>query len=292
MKNLNLWLIVLGIGVFLTSSVGIAEQQLAEQSSKVVLASEIKWQALNPARGDKSPKAATLWGDRSGASATGFLVNFVDGFKSPPHIHNVTYRGVVISGLIHNDDPAAEAMWMPKGSFWTQPAGEVHITAAKGKNNVAFIEIDKGPYLVLPTEKAFDSGERPVNVDAKNIVWLDASSTSWIDSPENTDSADGPKIAFLWGNPLDEQLNGTLVNLPFGFTGEIRGSSSILRSVVIQGHLKLRRQSEIKVLEPGSFFSSKDEFVHQLSCKDEKNCLIYVQNKGKYKIIPIQEGNK
>ena len=136
----------------------------------LVLASEVTWEQLNPARGDKSPKAGTLWGDRNGTGPTGFLVQFADGFSSPPHIHNVSYRGMVISGLIHNDDPGAADMWLPTGSFWTQPKGEVHITAAKGTTNVAYIEIEKGPYLVLPPEEAFDSGERPINVDASNIV--------------------------------------------------------------------------------------------------------------------------
>lgn len=105
----------------------------------------------------------------------------MNGFSSPPHIHNVTYRAVVMTGLIHNDDPKAELMWMPAGSFWTQPVGEAHITAAKGENVMAYIEIDEGPYLVKPTEQAYDSGERPVNVDADNIVWLDAQKTNWID---------------------------------------------------------------------------------------------------------------
>ena len=60
----------------------------------------------------------------------------MDGFSSPPHIHNVTYRAMVIKGLVHNDDPEAENMWMPPGSFWTQPAGEAHITSAKGEENI------------------------------------------------------------------------------------------------------------------------------------------------------------
>lgn len=86
-------------------------------------ASEVEWEKMNPARGDKSPQAGTLWGDRKGKVPTGFLAKFVDGFSSPPHIHNATYRAVVISGLIHNDDPAAAESWMPTGSFWTQPKG-------------------------------------------------------------------------------------------------------------------------------------------------------------------------
>ena len=93
--------------------------------SEVILASEVKWEQLNPARGDDSPQAGTLWGDRKGTVPTGFLARFAEGFSSPPHIHNTTYRAVVISGLIHNDDPDAAPMWMPAGSFWTQPKGEV-----------------------------------------------------------------------------------------------------------------------------------------------------------------------
>ena len=61
-------------------------------SQEVVLTSEIEWEQLNPARGDKSPQAGTLWGDRKGTVPTGFLAKFVDGFSSPPHIHNATYR--------------------------------------------------------------------------------------------------------------------------------------------------------------------------------------------------------
>ncbi len=101
--------------------------------------------------------AADLWGDRTKDTATGMLVKFQKGFSSPPHIHNVTCRGVVIEGLMHNDDPAAEKMWMSSGSFWTQPAGESYITAAEGKNSLIYLEIDSGPYLVLSAEKAFDN---------------------------------------------------------------------------------------------------------------------------------------
>lgn len=53
-------------------------------TNKVVLSSEIEWEKLNPARGDKSPQAGTIWGDRKGAVATGFLAKFVDGFC---HLH-------------------------------------------------------------------------------------------------------------------------------------------------------------------------------------------------------------
>ena len=99
--------------------------------------------------------------------------------------------------------------------------------AAKGRNNVALVEIDKGPYLVLPTEQAFDSGERPVNVDASNIVWVDV--------PGISSSLEGPKIAYLWGNLQNGQSNGTFIKLPAGFPSRIQTHDSIFRAVVIKG---------------------------------------------------------
>ena len=256
-------------------------QVAAEQSNEVILASQIKWEPLNPARGDKSPQAGTLWGDRKGTVPTGFLARFVDGFSSPPHIHNATYRAVVISGRIHNDDPDAADMWMPAGSFWTQPKGEVHITAAMGAANVALVEIEKGPYLVLPVEEAFDSGERPVNVDASNIVW--------VDPPGMPASAKAPKVAYLWGNLQDGQSNGTFVKLPAGFTGTIHSHGSTFRAVVIKGQPQYQvSETDVEILEPGSYFSSKGESVHQVSSKAGVESIIYVRTDGKYDVIPEQ----
>ena len=280
--------LALAISISVATSDSIAQKAAAEPTSKVVLTSEVEWGALNPARGDKGPQAGNLWGDRAGSGASGFLVKFVGGFSSPPHIHNIAYRAVVISGLIYNGDPNAEVWWMPTGSFWTQPAGEAHITAAEGSNNLVYVEIDEGPYLVFPTKKAFDSGERPVNVDASNIVWLDASNATLINQPAIPATAKGPKIALLWGNPQDDQLNGTLVKLPAEFTGKIRSRSSTFHAVVIQGrpNHRVQGQTDIRSMEPGSYFSSKEEVAHQVSCETNEDCIIYVRTKGKFEVIP------
>lgn len=255
--------------------------------TELVLASDIEWEPLNPARGDQSPKAGTLWGDRNGTAPTGFLVEFKEGFSSPAHIHNVTYKGVVISGLIHNDDPDAANMWMPAGSFWTQPAGEGHITAAKGSKNLAFIEIEEGPYLVLPTEEAFDRGERPVNIDETNIVWLDASNATWIEQTSTTGSTNGAKIAYLWGDPQGDQLSGTLVKLPAGFSGEIRSNNATLKAVVIQGQPQyyLAGETDGKTLEPGSYFSSEGQSAHRITSSAGAESIIYVRAEGAFEII-------
>lgn len=272
---------VLALVVFAASFL-MDSEQAAPSSVRVVMASEIEWQPLNPLRGDKSPRAGTLWGDRGAPVPCGFLVKFVDGFSSPPHIHPVTYRGVVISGLVHNDVPSAAEEWLPPGSFWTQPAGEVHITAAKGSNNVAYIEIEEGPYLVFPKEKAFDRTEVPVK--------LDVSSMPWIDPPGVPASADGPKIAALAGNPQDEQLRRALVKLPAGYDGALRSNHSNFHAVVIQGRPKhqVPGKSDVKTLEPGGYFGSTGDVSHQVSCDVGEACVIYVRTEGTFDVTATE----
>ncbi|MFC7337803.1 DUF4437 domain-containing protein [Haloferula chungangensis] len=279
------------ISAVLFFSAAIAETQPhagKDSNVQVTLASEVDWTFLNPKRGALAPMAGTLWGDRNAAGATGFLLKPSDGFESPPHIHNVSYRGIVIRGAIHNDDPDAANMWMPPGSFWTQPKGHVHITAATGKGSLAYIEIEEGPYHVLPEDEAFDSGERPVNVDQSNIVWLGKSDLTWVDSGENPGDADAPKIAFLWGKTEAGELNGTFIKLPAGFKGSIRSDGESFRAVVIQGQLDYRHPSvqEPKTLDPGSHFSAEGKTLHQLDSSPEEESILYVRTNGKYHLIP------
>ncbi|MGD7654302.1 MAG: DUF4437 domain-containing protein [Verrucomicrobiales bacterium] len=261
----------------------------AAPNTPVVRNADVHWTHLNPKRGDLAPSAATLWGDRNGQQATGFLLRPSDGFESPPHIHNITYRGIVIRGLIHNDDPDAAEMWMPPGSFWTQPKGETHITAAKGDDILAYIEIDSGPYLVQPKEGAFDSGERPVNIDPSNIVWLDADQAGHM-TPSSAASANPtPQVAFLWGEVKQGRTRGMFAKLPAEFSGTITSSASEFRAVVIAGNPTYTSPDTGKseTLEPGSYFSSdpsETETTHAISSAADSETLLYLRSNRSYQI--------
>ncbi len=250
------------------SSTPTVSKNKASSDLEVVHFSDINWIPLIPALGDNSPKSGTLWGDRAANTATGFLVQFNDGFSSPPHIHNVSYRGIVLSGLVHNDDPNAAKMWMPAGSYWTQPQGEPHITAAQGSMNMAYIEIDSGPYLVHPTDQAYDNGERPINVDASNIVWLNTTANT--------------QIAHLWGNDAQGQPNGVLVKLPKDFSGYISSNSAHTNAVVIQGQLLVHNpnQSNPESLQTGCAFESHSAFNIKVSNTAHQDSIIYIRSEG------------
>ena len=254
----------------------LAVSPLAASTHTVIEPTNIDWGMLNPARGAASPKAFDLWGDRTKDEATGMLVKFNKGFTSPPHIHNISYRGVVIEGLMHNDDPGAIESWLPVGSYWLQPAGETHITAARGQTNLIYLEIDSGPYLVLNPDKAFDNGQRPINVDPTNLIWLTQKDARWVDK-------NNAKIAYLWGDT--SAANGSFVKLPAGFKGTIESESGLgLKAVVVKGKTSYSWQQEPKVTElsPTGFFSSEGKGEHHLHTKTET--LLYINSNGEFNI--------
>ncbi|HAO16728.1 MAG TPA: hypothetical protein DCQ38_03885 [Alteromonas macleodii] len=244
----------------------------AHAQDKVIAVKDAEWGYLNPARGDKSPGAADLWGDRTKDTATGMLVRFNKGFESPPHIHNITYRGIVIEGEMHNDDPNAAKMWMPTGSFWTQPAGEDHTTAANDKTNLIYLEIDEGPYLVKPSKEHFDNGERPINVHADNMVWLHETDIANI-------SATGVSSAYLWGDT--HSLYGSFVKLPQGFEGEIVAKSDEFKAVVISGSLKY---DNVKTLDPGSYFTLSKGAHSRIENEGNKPSIVYIRATSPYQV--------
>lgn len=273
LNKFSIALVVLVVSLAVNTEAGVEGSR-----SEVVAADEVEWGYLNPARGDKGPSAADLWGDRTKDTASGILLQFPEGFSSPPHIHNITYRGVVISGELHNDDPKAENMWLPAGSFWMQPAGEAHITAANGKRNVAYIEINSGPYLVQPTKQSFDSGERPVNIHSSNIVWLGAPDVSRVDDPN-------VKIAYLWGDTSDGELYGSMLKLPANFKGQIQTNADIFKVIVIDGVIDYKYKKGMKELEPGSYFGSAGGFEHSVSLSKAQGATLYIRSNGKYDVL-------
>ncbi len=252
----------------------LTKQSLASESyqSELTLADEVSWGHLNPLRGEKSPGAANLWGDRTADTETGMLVRFKKGFSSPPHIHNISYRGIVIDGLVHNDDPGAEKMWMPTGSYWTQPAGEVHVTAANAVTNLIYLEIDRGPYLVKPSKDQFDNGERPMNMHANNIVWLGNKDASYINQ-------EGIEAAKLWKN---KSITGSLIKVPIGFNLTLNAHAEEFKVVIISGKMEYssKERPVSNLLVPGSYFSSSGDFDHHISAVDD--LILYVRFNGNF----------
>lgn len=269
--NIRLTTFVLFIAAFPVVSACAALAQ--HPQSRVVSVDNLTWGHLNPLRGNDSPAAADLWGDRTKNTATGMLVKFEKGFSSPPHSHNITYRGIVIHGLLHNDDPDASPMWLPSTSFWTQPAGAEHITAANSQSNMIYLEIDRGPYLVKPSSEVSESGESALNLHASNLVWLNSDQLAHIQVP-------GVSVAYLWQQSADSPQQGYLVKLPADVRVNANVPRNTFRAVVISGTLSYS-SAETKqpvTLSPGSYVDSSGTFSHTLTTSQQT--ILYVRSES------------
>ncbi len=144
---------------------------------------------------------------------------------------------------------------------------------------MAFLDIQEGPYLVKPTSEAFDNGERPVNVDKTNIVWLNAKDIEWISNKSKV------QTAFLWGSHKDNQLRATLLKLPAGFKGKIKNLSQNFRAVVISGGIshQFSKKEDKKKLNAPSYFGAEENGTSIISA--EKETVLYIRSNGKCKVI-------
>ena len=275
---------ICGLAIFVACErrVTFPYSQAQLDSVCVLTPDQVDYVPLNPARGDASPQAGVLWGDIREDVPSGVLLKFAEGFSSPPHIHNITYRAIVISGEIHNDDPDAANMWMGPGTFWTQPAGEVHITSARpGVGGTGFLEILEGPYLVQPGDQAFDNGERPLNLMRSNMMWMTADEFNWIEA-----DGDGPAVALLWRDLSEGELSGSMLKLPPGFSGKVASKGGNIKAVTVEGqieHAVVGLPTET-VLTPGGFFGSNEGVEHLVACEPQAECLLYIRTAGQFRV--------
>ena len=131
-----------------------------------------------------------------------------------------------------------------------------------------------GLYDVLPVENASNNEAKATSIHASNVVWVEPDGMPTL--------ANGPKVAVLWGNLNDDQPSGTLVKLPAGFIGMMRGHGSTFHAVAVEGRPEYQEpgKNDVTDLEPGSYFSSKGESMHQVSCEEEGDCILYVRSGG------------
>lgn len=228
---------------------------------------------LNPDRGDAAPQASVLWGDIREDMASGTLLRFKDGFSSPPHIHNITYRAIVIEGDVHNAPPEEPQVWMGPGSFWAQAAGENHITEAKpGASALAFLEIQEGPYKVMPPEERFSSPDESVNLKAEDMEWTSVAGAGWADGD------DAIEATSLWGSDEAGQPHGRLVRMGAGSSATITFADRALKAVVIDGSVEhsVEGVSDPVALGEGAYFSTNAAVPNSLNCT-ASSCLVYLR---------------
>ena len=129
-------------------------------------------------------------------------------------------------------------------------------------------------------DDAFQTAEVPINIDASNLVWCDFG-----------DPSSEAKLAYLWGTPEKENLNGTLLKVPRGTSVVVSSRNADFRAIVIQGQPDYRKPDtgETLTLEPGSFFMANAAAKHRVTADDQSDLILYIRSNGNFE-LPSKKG--
>ena len=57
-----------------------------------------------------------------------------------------------------------------------------------------------------------------------------------------------------------------------------------------QAHHRLAGHAKSSLLEPGSYFGSKGDVAHSISCAAGSDCVVYVRTEGRYELTGARPG--
>lgn len=121
---------------------------------------------------------------------------------------------------------------------------------------------------------------------ASNLIWLDESSSELL-------NGDGVEIAHLWQKSdlpdTKDKLKGYLVKFVKGKEGHIFTTATDFKSVIIRGKVDYdsKNTDTAVTLKPGSFFSSKGPFSHNISANDET--VLYIRANDTVSILAYSD---
>ena len=132
--------------------------------------------------------------------------------------------------------------------------------------------------FVLAATALAQSAKAPVSMPAADLKWTDL----------NPEGAPGVKIADTWGNHAKGAF-GAFIKFPAGFAAPFHRHANDFRIVVVSGTFIQGREGgapEFR-LGPGSYLLQPGgKYWHTTGCDQASECLVFVQSKGAFDLIP------
>jgi quercetin dioxygenase-like cupin family protein len=117
-----------------------------------------------------------------------------------------------------------------------------------------------------------------------NVVLTPAAELKWVDVPGFP-----VKMAAVQGDPA-KGANHTMQRLPGGFEAPLHHHTSDHFVTVVSGTLALTVDGKETKLPPGSYFEFKGKKPHITKCEAGADCVLSVDARGKWDVVP--EGEK
>jgi quercetin dioxygenase-like cupin family protein len=246
----------------------VEEVEVAEPAAKVsvssnVLFADIPFSPFNP----KQPEGVHVY-PISGNPGTGpfsAVVRFPAGLKMPLHSHKHSYTGMALSeGLYHGTSDAA-AHDAPKGSSWSQPAGEAHVDGCKGDKPCYFLVTFDGPVNMVLEKEAVAEAKSHMTAYG-DLKW--------------TEVKGGVKMSVLKGNPKEGAFIA-LFDFPAGLKTNLHTHSASFDGLLVSGtHHRGKSEDALVTLTPNSVWHEPSKSPHIEKCGADERCVLWVSMDG------------
>jgi len=229
----------------------------------LIAPSEVKYAPLDPK--GPGPEIAVLHGDPQKGGA--FFLRFPAGAKPGLHTHTSDYHAVVVSGAPRHWLAGGEAKAKPQapGSYWFQPGNQAHGDECTGKEPCVMFVIMSGAFDMALTPKAKPGPAGKYTLTSRKDAKF---------APMDPSNAQGPKVAFLSGDPKTGPV-GFIIEIPAGGKAPIHSHTSDYHALVLDGapaHWLPHQLDQGEALAPGSYWFQPGGFDHGDRCTSSEPC--------------------
>jgi len=252
----------------------------ATPSGTILPAQDLPWRQDTAGHPEQT---ARLWGDR-GSGAAGVLVKVPGGWRSGARAYTSVQHVVLISGrwthAIGGHGAAGNEVLLP-GSYWLEPAGEVHEDRCEqGSECIVLVYAPDRVAAIAPVP----GGQPAANTRQVGVpVVLPASELKWV-----SQSPDVPlRLAALWSR-RDEGHFGELVRMPSGFDSGRHAHTGNYYGVLVSGtwvHVEENGAGADQELGPGSYVMQPGRGMHTDRCKQGTDCILFIYQDEKGDVI-------
>lgn len=125
--------------------------------------------------------------------------------------------------------------------------------------------------------------------DAKKggAILVAPSDLTWADSPGNP----GVQVAALSGDP-NKGPSHFFIKLPTGFSVALHHHGADHYAVVMSGTMVFNVDGQDHTLPSGSYFQFTSKKTHTTKCTDPAGCMIFVDARAKWDVVPEKTAAK
>jgi quercetin dioxygenase-like cupin family protein len=230
----------------------------------------VVYEPFNPAQPEGIQVHALHGNPQEGAFAA--IVKIPAGTKLGLHSHSANFSGATLSEGFAHWSGEGEAVALPVGSAWSEPAGAIHNDECVGAEPCVIVVFFDGKLDTVPADALSADGPKGVTIPGDAVDW----------KLFNPEMPNGPEMAMVNGSMADEGMWTAMIKFPAGMQTNVHTHSANFVGALISGpHSRGAGLDSLTAMTPGSVWTEIKDTPHMEKCGEEAPCIFVGTMDGK-----------